>query len=147
MLFKELLQIMSGYNLKIYINGDYKDTKNDWNLYKYEEYEVRRVEPSCEATCQLTISKGVQIEPFLNVYLNAKVEEVYEVETGRLDENNIEFGFKFIEFKTYEEAKGYYDRYEINDQQHNYKTLFKVTLYNNEELYRDVVEEIKKTRS
>jgi hypothetical protein len=147
MLFKELLKIMSEYNIKIYINGYYQDTKNDWSLYKYEEYEVRRVGPSCEATCQQTISKTVQIEPFLNVYLNAKKEEVYEVETGRLDENNIEFGFKFVEFKTYEEAKGYYDRYEINDQQHNYKTLFKVTLYNNEELYRDVVEEIKKTRS
>jgi hypothetical protein len=145
MLFKDLLQIMSGYNMKIYINGDYQDTKNDWNLYKYEEYEVRRVEPSCEATCQLTISKGVQIEPLLNVYLNAKTKEVYEVETGRLDEKNIEFGFKFVGFDTYEEAKEYYDKYIINNTKTEYKTLFKITLQNEEELYRDIVEQVKKT--
>ena len=147
MQFKELLKLISGYNLKIYINGDLQDTKGVWDFYSYEEYEVARIEPMCDMTSTLSISKGVQIEPFLNVYLNAKVEEVYEVETGRLDENNIEFGFKFVEFKTYEEAKEYYDNYLIWAADHNYKTLFKVTLHNNEELYRDVVEEIKKTRS
>lgn len=147
MLLKELGVICSSCVMKIYIDGELQNPKKDFTLFDYVDYEVIRIEPSCETTGQLPISKGIKIEPFLNVYLNSKVSEVYEVETGRLDENNIEFGFKFVEFKTYKEAKEYYDKYEINDQQHNYKTIFKVTLQNEEELFRDIVEEIKKTRS
>lgn len=144
MQFKELLQLVSGYNLKIYINGDLQDTKGVWNFYSYEEYEVARIEPMCDMTGTLSISKGVQIEPFLNVYLITH-KEIYEVETGTIDEEGFEDNFVFTSFDTYEKAKEFYDNTPCESDS-DYKTLFQVTLYNNEELYR-VIMETKKTRS
>lgn len=145
MLFKELLNVYHMANVKIYINGALQETKSSWDYDQFNDYEVRRIAPCCEATGQLSLSKGITVEPYLEIHLNSKIKEVYEVETGRLDEKNIEFGYKFVGFDTYEEAKEYYDNYLIWVADRNYKTLFKITLQNEEELYRDIVEQVKKT--
>jgi len=145
MLFKDLWKIYHMASVKIYINGALQESKNSWDYDQFNDYEVRRIAPCCESTGQLSLSKGITVEPYLEIHLNSKIKEVYEVETGRLDEKNIEFGFKFVGFKTYEEAKEYYDKYIINNTKTEYKTLFKITLQNEEELYRDIVEQVKKT--
>ena len=125
---------------KIYIQGDLQNVNSDFELDKFNDYEVRRIEPGCMSKGQLTISKGITVEPYLEIHLNNKTTEIYEVETGRINEEGVEFGFKFVGFDTYESAKKYYDNYEISDPQHNYKVIYKLTLYNGEELYRDIVE-------
>ena len=74
MLLKELGVICSSYVMRIYINGELQNTKEDFRLFDYIDYEVRRIEPSCEASEVLPISRGINIEPILNIYLSPKGE-------------------------------------------------------------------------
>ena len=74
MLLKELGVICSGYVMRIYINGELQNTKEDFRLFDYVDYEVRRIEPSVIASEVLPISQGINIEPILKVFLNSKGE-------------------------------------------------------------------------
>jgi hypothetical protein len=74
MLLKELGVICSGYVMRIYINGELQNTKEDFRLFDYVDYEVRRIEPSVIASGVLPISQGINIEPILKVFLNSKGE-------------------------------------------------------------------------
>ena len=139
MLLKDLKKIYHMCDARIYIDGDLYDT-NDFALDTFNEYDVLRIEPGCEASGKLEISKGITVEPYLEIHLNNKTTETYEVETGRINEEGVEFGFKFVSFDTYEAAKKHYDNYEISDPKYNYKVIYKLTLYNGEELYRDIME-------
>jgi hypothetical protein len=74
MLLKELGVICSSYVMRIYINGELQNTKEDFRLFDYVDYEVRRIEPSVIASEVLPISQGINIEPILKVFLNSKGE-------------------------------------------------------------------------
>lgn len=74
MLLKELGVICSSYVMRIYIDGELQNAKEDFRLFDYVEYEVKRVEPSCETSEVLPISRGINIEPILNIHLVNKGE-------------------------------------------------------------------------
>ena len=72
MKFKDLWHICLMYDIVIFINGEEFKWRNDIELEKLNDYEVRRLAPTVRAGDVLPISKSITVEPYLEIHLNKK---------------------------------------------------------------------------
>ena len=62
----------------------------------------------------------------------------YEVERGKLNEQNIEESFKFESFETLKDAESEYDAIQCNESG-RYKNLWKIFIEDGEEINRELL--------
>lgn len=72
MTFGDLCKIYSMYDIIIYVNRVKQEIKSDMQLSKYYDYEVRQIKPICVASDICSITMGVTIRPYLEIYLIKK---------------------------------------------------------------------------
>lgn len=139
MLFKDLWKIYHMASVKIYINGVLQETKSSWDYDQFNDYEVRRIAPCCESTGQLSLSKGITVEPYLEIHLNPKKQTIsYEVERGKLNDINVEETFKFEQFNKLEDAEYEYGVIQCNEPK-TYKCLWEITTEHGDEIKRELL--------
>ena len=72
MKFQDLWNVCLMYDVIIFINGEEFKWKSDTELKNLNDYEVRRLVPTVRAGDTLPITKGLTIEPCLEIHLNKK---------------------------------------------------------------------------